>query len=396
MVKLFRKGSADIAIKKQLPHAAAMLLIIGILFPGQPAVFAADNSETEYNNLIKLKKSDKELYINSSTSFIKKFPASSHTPLLMLEFADAEHNADKSEKSYLTILTNYPNFKNGDYVYWRLAELYYFKNRWQDLTRYTTEALQKYPNSRYAVHIRLYQTYGALATGNIELAQTSAASIRNAVNSPMARSWAELYNSSCERKVSGYSRAYLLLLVELYSHGKESEVLPSVLYLFHDYYYKQGKFNEALGSLVTLNEKFPRSPEAMLVTERIAELKNKGAKPVTFLPDEKMLQGSDELELYEDIPLQNNNTSDNGISYAVAVGPLLNLQRALELKNMLGNDFGPVDVITIKNGYMVYIGATRTAEDGQNIKIRLAEEFGFNSSVVRRSKKNDREYIYGD
>ena len=58
-------------------------------------------------------------------------------------------------------------------------------------------------------------------------------------------------------------------------------------------------------------------------------------------------------------------------------------------------EFGRAVIVKREKEFVIYVGRAPAQDDAVSMKIRLAEEFGFNGTIVNIREEDNREYIYG-
>jgi len=188
------------------------------------------------------------------------------------------------------------------------------------------------------------------------------------------------------------SRDYALLMKELAAGFKNSVNYPSVLYLLGEFYESTGDINRAYSAYRDLNKIYPRSPESLLTVTRTAKLKESGAVPLSYIPDDSLIRKLDPIDIKPEI---DDNETKSDILYAVSIGPLLSRNKAWDMKK-LAERIAPCSTVLLKTGYMIYCGRYSSPDDALAGRIRLAEEYGINGSIVRLQASTGRQYIYGE
>jgi len=69
---------------------------------------------------------------------------------------------------------------------------------------------------------------------------------------------------------------------------------------------------------------------------------------------------------------------------------------ARDVAKLIKDEFGPVRIVNLGGRYGIYAGRHRDTKSAMTMKIRLAEEMGFNGRIVRIRRDGGRTYIYGD
>ncbi|MGL4370806.1 MAG: SPOR domain-containing protein, partial [Spirochaetota bacterium] len=149
-----------------------------------------------------------------------------------------------------------------------------------------------------------------------------------------------------------------------------------------------GKKNEAYSAYCDCIKKYPRSAEALLSGKKAEKLKKSGAVYTAHY----RVSSKPELRLS---PERTITEADGGMEYSVLIGPFYNLKEISSLKKEMTAEFGRAFIVKQTKQFVLYVGKTADQEEAVSIKIRLAEEFGFNGTIVNLQEEDNREYIYG-
>jgi hypothetical protein len=84
------------------------------------------------------------------------------------------------------------------------------------------------------------------------------------------------------------------------------------------------------------------------------------------------------------------------VAYAVALGPFSSKAEAERVRRIISGEFAPIQSVAVAGRHLVYVGRARDTDAAVALKIRLAEEFAMNGTIVRIRRDENRRYIYGD
>ena len=176
---------------------------------------------------------------------------------------------------------------------------------------------------------------------------------------------------------------------------QNSDNISSALFLLGRYYESKGEYDKAFSAYSDVAGKFPKSPEAGYSRRQLDQIAKFNPKKTKYIPDANTIKQTDRIDIKPEIDItSDNDNQDKNIHYSISLGPFNKIGNAREMKDLLNKDFQPVEIAKIRNGYMVYIGKYSTVDSAMTTKIRLAEELGMNSNIVRVIKKLKNLYIY--
>lgn len=150
-----------------------------------------------------------------------------------------------------------------------------------------------------------------------------------------------------------------------------------------------GMNNEAFSAYSDLIRRYPHSLEALSAAKPKAKLAKLGAKykAVAAAKRQKLERLRPEREI--------TDADSTAGEYSVLVGPFFNLKEAGKIKKEMTSEFGHAVIVKREREFVIYVGRAPAQEDAVSMKIRLAEEFGFNGTIVNIREEDNREYFYG-
>ena len=150
------------------------------------------------------------------------------------------------------------------------------------------------------------------------------------------------------------------------------------------------------GAITTdLMKRYPRAVESGFASKRMQEVKSHNPVPAPYLPEEAALRQVDPLDLRPEME-QGPVDEEADVAYAVALGPFSSKAEAERVRRIISGEFSPLQAVAVAGRHLVYVGRTLDTDEAVALKIRLAEEFAMNGTIVRIRRDENRRYIYGD
>jgi tetratricopeptide (TPR) repeat protein len=213
-------------------------------------------------------------------------------------------------------------------------------------------------------------------------------------NQPSRIMPALLMLSHAERKMTGYSRGYFSILRDVIEGFNHTESACVALYLLGRAHQERGDYDRAYSAYRDVVTRFPRSPEAAFASEKISLLQKHNPKIIAFLPDEAFLKSLDRINLPD---FRNPEEEEPKKSfYAIMLGPVEEKADAMNIARVIKSEFAPVKIVQSAGFYAVYAGRLRDTKSATTMKIRLAEEMGYNGKIVKVRTEDNKTYIYGE
>lgn len=380
---------------KGLHRSAAACVIIAAVFGGTPGT--PGNSDRGSLELLErlAQMGDNREFRREAKNFLRKHPRSEHVPDVRLLIADTEENPDRAIRLYRIVLDNYRYYEKLDYAHYKLCSVLYLLSRWRDLKEESRVCLRKYPRSPYRGDFMLFNAKSLVFLEEFEEAQKICVAVTMSSHDYEKLSQALLLLSYINRNTTGYSRSYLTTLRDLIVGFRESQIAPAAVYLLGRCYEDKRDYNRAYSAFIDIQRKYPRSPEAVYVGNRLDNIMRHNPVLVDYMPTDSSISSSDRIDIRPETELRENRKG-SGIIYSVSLGPMRNKHDASEIAAIIRRDFAPIRIIRLRDHYLVYAGRVTSQQKAISIKIRLAEEFGLNGKVVRIVSSSNRTYIYGD
>ncbi|HOS40570.1 MAG TPA: hypothetical protein PLG31_12610 [Spirochaetota bacterium] len=334
----------------------------------------------------------------AARAYLKNHPRSPHVPDVRLMAALAEAAPGVALRELRAIVDGYPGFPKRDRAQHRICEILTLSADWKRLGVEARFALKEFRDSRLREDFLFFAAQADINTERYDDAARSTGEIAKTSHHFQTLAGSLLLASYIDRSRSGYSRAYLSSLREIVVGFKDADAVPAAIYLLGRYYESKRDYDRAHSCYADVTGRWPRSPEAAYARKRITALARYKPRTVSYLPDEKTISGSDSIDIHPEMSVTDNDDEDYeaATTFAVSLGPFLNLREALKIKKLVGREFSPVRVVKLRSGFTIYVGRTKSTRTAQSDKIRLAEEYGFNGTVVRVMKNLNRQYIYGE
>lgn len=380
---------------KGLRRSAASCIIIAAVFAGSPAT--SGNSDRNRMNVLErlAAEGDNTGLHREAHRFFRKYPRSIYIPDVRLLLAESEKKPDRALELYRVVLDNYRYYKKRDYTHYKVCSVLYLLSRWRDLKKESGLCLRAYPRSRYQVDFMLFNAKSLIFLEEFEEAQKTCISVTTSSHDYEKLSEALLLLAYINRNTTGYSRSYLTTLRDLIVGFRESQIAPAAVYLLGRYYEDKRDYNRAYSAFIDIQRKYPRSPEAVNVRNRLNAITRHNPVLVDYMPTDSAIRSSDRIDIRPETEPRDNRKMA-GIVYSVSLGPMRSKRDASDIARLIQRDFSPIRIIRLRNRYLVYAGRVTSTQRAMSIKIRLAEEFGLNGKIVRIVSDSNRTYIYGD
>ncbi len=377
--------------KKYNPkHLYALLTALLLVIAGHAAT-AGEGSL--YGKILSLHRAGNHTAVlKKGAYFLKKYPRSSRVADVRFYMAENDTDVSGSLSRFQVIIKNYRYFRKNDFVSFRICQIYFLRSDWKNLHAAAEAALQRYPRSPLKSEFLLMAAHSAVKSGNLSRGEKLCRELQKNDHRYhyMARSLFLL--ASIARKKSGYSRSYIYALREILKGFTKSEVYPSALFLTGEFYLHHGDNNRAFSAFSDLVEKYPRALESFEARKHLKELKKGNPKRSPYVPDQKILEKTDSIDISPERPLPDKNT---GTCYSVAVGPLHTLGDSNRIYRLI-KPYGSIKSFRTRYGYTHYIGCFPSTRGALALKVRLAEEMGINGTIARIDASGRGNYIYGE
>ncbi len=378
-----------------LRRTAAACIVVTAVFAGSPGI-SGNSDRSALTSMEHLAgRGDSAGVRREARLFFRKFPKSKFVPDVRLLLAETEINPDKSLRLYRVVLDNYRYYEKRDYAHYKLCSVLYLLSRWNDLRKESHECLRDYPRSPHRGDFMLYNARALIFLEKFDEARDICITITTSSHDYEKLSQALLLLAYINRNTTGYSRSYLITLRDLIVGFRESQVAPAAIYLLGRCYEDKRDYNRAYSAFLDIQTKYPRSPEAVYVQNRLPGITRHNPVPVDYMPTDSAIRSSDRIDIRPETEPRNSG-KPKGVVYSVSLGPMRNKHEASEIAGLIRRDFAPIRVIHLRDHYLVYAGRVASQQKAISIKIRLAEEFGLNGRVVRIVSDSNKTYIYGD
>lgn len=279
----------------------------------------------------------------------------------------------------------YPNYKNREAVYSSLLNLYYLGGSWKSLTKWAKKGLSEDETSAL---YKKYLLYGQIKSGTWSNAQKTSLQL---IKSSKKKNRGQLYlqRSLILENMTGLSKKYLKTLATLLENFKNMDEYPALLLMLGDFYLEHHSYNKAYSAYKDLSQRYPRSTESLDALKKIKRIAIKKPRYTTYIPDKKLFNKLDDIDISHDRITQNNVGSTY---FSISVGPLYTKKQYNGLKKIL-KEYGDIRIVSIKKSIYLYIGKLASTKSAMSLKVRLAEEQGINGHIVRVYGKKVK-YIY--
>jgi tetratricopeptide (TPR) repeat protein len=345
-----------------------------------------------YRKITGIPAAESDSFENSVSVFLKRYPKSKFAPLIILLKAERQKDIDLAIQDYRMIIQKYPSFDGREFCLYRLCQILDLKSKWEELEYETSRALKIYPHGRYSVEFRLMRATSLLMLEDFDACKHECLLITESSHDLEFLARATHLMAEAEKKISGNSKAYITLLRQLVTGFSKSDISPSILFSLGNYY-QQKKYNDQAYSAYTdLIKKYPESPESVFAFMAIQSLKKYKPVYVKYLPDNRTIDEADTIDIepaYQADPVSGDRY------YCVIIGPFSKKKDTDSIIRLI-SDYDESRVVKTGSGYTILLGRFADTDNALSARIRLAEEYGINGSIVLFSKDKSGSYIYGD
>ncbi len=324
--------------------------------------------------------------------YFRRYPDGKYTVDCLYYLAGTVTLPDDAIRKYREILDKFPENKRRTDIHIALCEIYSLTARWESLKQESFLGIAESKLPADSARFRFFLLEALINMGRFNRAEKEVSAITEDNHDYETLSRTLFMKSRITYRKRGMSSDYATTLGELVSGFRDSSHYPSVLYLLGEFYEATGDNNRAYSAYLDLADNYPRSPESMLTSGRLKKLKNSGVRIVQFTPDEKVINRMDPIDIRPEI---DEPEIQSGILYAVSIGPLSSRKQAQDIRS-IAERIAPCGTVLLKRGYMIYCGKFSTSDEALARRVRLAEEYGINGSVVRLQAASGKQYIYGE
>jgi len=327
-------------------------------------------------------------------SFVNKFPRSEFAPEARMLAAALANAPNEALARYRQVRDDYPSYPRRSVAALRACEILYLSARWDELIEDARMGIALSPTDARSLRMKLLLARGLIQRERFDEARAVMNDVTANHHDYDGLAEALLLSSYIERRTTGYSRAYLVILKELVTGFPDSSSAAPGLYLLGRYYEKRGDYDRASSAMQDVVKRYPSSPEAGYARERIESYAPHDPKRVDYLPDESQVKSADVLDINPETRYPSRG--DGGRLFAVALGPIYDKKDAGEIAALIKGEFSPVETVKVGGRYMIYVGRLDDMDAAIAVKTRLAEEYALNGGVVRIKKSGNKQYIYGE
>lgn len=365
-------------------------ILVGIFISFSNA--AETDDQKLYQHIKKIPLTDADNFEKEYERFIRQYPDSKLIPDIRLLKSERETDIDVAIENYRLIIKNYPEFNRRDYALYRLCQVLDLKSRWKELESESTRALKLFSKGKYVMEFRLMRATALIMLEDFDSCREECIRITESTHDFETLAHATRLLAEVERKTSGNSKSYITLLRELVIGFNESKTAPSILYSLGLYYQQKKDKDKAYSAYSDLLKKYPDSPESDLALSGIEALKKEKPVYVKYLPDSKTVNEADTIDIE---PEYKAEQVSGDTYYSVSIGPFTKRRETEEIIRLL-DSYDDSRVAKTGAGYTIFLGQFTDTNSALAVRIRLAEEYGINGSIVRFSKNKSKSYIYGD
>jgi tetratricopeptide (TPR) repeat protein len=327
--------------------------------------------------------------------FFKNYPGSNLIADVRLILADKETDPEKAAEQYKILVDKYRYFKERSLAQYRICEIYYLMSKWQTLEHESIKGIRLFNDSEYSTEFRFFLAKTYIHLERYDKAKEICIEITERDHNYRALSGALILLAYINRNIYGLSRSYLHSLSELISGFRDSENMPAALFLLGRYYQAKHEYNKAFSAYSDVIRDFPGSPEAAFSRQQLDTIMKFNPVKTAYLPDKASIRKTDQIDIQPEVDIDpfTESVTDETL-YSISLGPFFSISNARKIEKLIKDDFQPVEIAQTRTGYMIYSGRFRTIDSAVSMKIRLAEEYGMNGTIVKMIKDVKRLYIY--
>ncbi|MBN2402925.1 MAG: hypothetical protein JXN64_11055 [Spirochaetes bacterium] len=387
-------------LRKHINFASVLLLAL-VLADNTASAVNPNPDEESYTEIKRLFESDrKEQLVNASKQFLRKYPKSNLVADVRFIMAESEADPQKAVAQFKILVDKYAYFKKRDLSQYRICEILYLQSKWSDLKQEAEKGIRLFKNSGYLTKFKFYLAKALIHLEQFEAAKKVCIDITRTDHGYNNLSEALILLSYINRSMYGISRSYLYSLSEIIAGFRNSENMPAALYLLGRYYRSKGDYDKAYSAYSDVAAKYPRSPEAEFSRKELSAIAQHNPSKTAYIPDKETIKKTDSIDIQPETDMEGmegsgeNNYSEKAIQYSISLGPFDTIQNARNIKKLIDKDFNPVEIAEVRSGFYIYAGRYSGIDPAFKTKVRLAEEFGINGSIVKIIKDGNKIYVY--
>jgi tetratricopeptide (TPR) repeat protein len=373
-----------------------IIIILSLLIPN--ASIAAISEQDSFKKInVPVQEGKEKEFVEASKQFLKDFPKSGLVADVRLIIAENETDPQKAIEQFRVLVNKYAYFKKRDYAQYKICEILYLQSKWSELKTEAEKGTGIFKNSGYLVKFKFFLAKALIHLEQFEAAKKICIDITRSEHSYNNLPDALLLLSYINRNMYGISRSYLYSLSEIISGFKDSGNMTTALYLLGRYYQSKGDYNKAYSAYSDVVREFPKSPEAEFSRKELLSIAQYNPSRTEYIPDKEAIKKTDNIDIEPETDIEENKDNEktkSNVQYSISLGPFEKIQNAREIKNLINKDFQPIEIAEVKNKFFIYAGRFAFIDSALKIKIRLAEEFGINGSIVKIIKDAKKIYIY--
>ncbi len=350
-------------------------------------------SEKEYFNRVKhyAKGRKQSKFENSADRFLKKYPRSRYRGEVMMLLAENEESSYIAIRRFKNIM-KLKHYKYRDFAQFRICEIYALKADWKNLEINSYRGFRVFHKSPFVIDFHIFYITALTKNNRLSRGKQHCKKILKKRNSIATSSKLKLLLSIINKKMYGESKSHLIHLIDILKNSPSNRSYTEALYLLGKYYQKKKKWNRAFSVYSEIVKNHSSSPEASYSKKRIHSLKKYSPRKVDYFPNKKVLNRSEDISITPEIDYNENIKIRS--YYSLSIGPFRSLKKSRKMKKHL-REFRFLKIIKARNRYIIYAGKITKLNRAIQRKLRLAEEWGINASIVRISG-NKKKYIYGE
>lgn len=377
-------------------HKIACMMLCTIAFGFLPNKAKSQNSETALFARIKSlsEAGESKKVLTLGNEFHKKYSSSSKRGEVYVFMAENAVSPDLSLKFYRSASSTLKGNRALD-ARLQACRILHLASRWKELEEEARSAISVADDESRKADFMLHLARAYISEEEYEKSADLCEKVIKISDRPTHVVPSLLMLSHAERKMTGYSRGYFSILRDIISKFHQSENACAALYLLGRAHHERGDLDRAYSAYREIIRRFPRSPEASFASAKIETLESHNPKTVGFLPDEAFLKSLDKIDLSAYGPAEEDHIQKKSY-YAIMLGPVEGKSDAMKIAHSIKGEFAPVKIVHSAGRYVVYAGRLHDTKSASTMKIRLAEEMGYNGKIVRLQVDENKTYIYGE
>jgi tetratricopeptide (TPR) repeat protein len=374
-------------------HNIRIIPLIAVLFIIYSHAFAGISEKEYFNKILRLAENEqKEELAQTAKEFFKEYPGSNLIADVRLILAEKEQDPDQALCQFRILVDKYRYFDKRDYAQYKVCEILYLQSKWNELEQEARKGISLVREGAHLVKYKFFLAKALIRQEEFDKAKEVCLDITETDHTYDTLSDALLLLSYINRNIYGMSGSYLYSLSEIISGFRESGSMPAALYMLGRYYESRAEYDKAYSAYTDLVNDFPRSPESESSRRQLEKIARYNPVKTAYMPDKEKIRNTD-IDIQPEIDIS-DEAKGAVVQYSISLGPFYSINNAKKIKELIENDFQPVEIIRLRNAYSIHAGRFVDTDSAVNTKIRLAEEFGINGNIVKIVRQGNNIYRY--